>query len=453
MNSLKEKDSDKRLFYGLLTSLGVSFVFPEYIAPLFIFLLYIPFLKTFKKSGRNAKIGQLGKAFMTYFCFMILSSIWSGTHLLSALMGLLWMGCFLAFIEVGNIVNTKDKLKDAITALNISSGIIGLIGVLEFLTYNLSRHTDWFNFRIANPLYYEFDNKIYSLFSFEIINSVFPSRAASTFSNPLILATYLIITVPFCAFGSVYFKHSRHRKISRACFIFSMAGLICTESRGACIAIALSIATLLISNKKMFKKLLPFIFAIAISVPIILVVRYNNSPSGDFLSSTNQRFGIWKACIDVIKKHWLIGLGAGTENLHQILVEVLHKDRAHAHNLFLQIIVEGGLVGGLFGATIIGIIVKNTIMIFKLKDGAYRPYAVLYTSSLVGFITISLFEYTLQSPKEMMVFFVLLGFIEATYRMAQGTNQLAEFEKESYKELDKTDYITDKEEKKQSKLR
>lgn len=448
MDKIKEKSADKRLFGMLLATLGVSFVFPEYIAPIFVFFLYIPFLIHFKKTGRNALMGQLGKVFMAYFCYMIISAIWSGTHILSALMGLLWMGCFLGFLEVGNIVNTKEKLKDAITAINVSSGIIGLIGVLQFVTYNLCRHTDWFSFRVSNPLYYELDNTIYKMFSFDIINSVFPSRAASTFSNPLILATFLVITIPFCAFGSVYFKKSKHRKISRACFIFAICGLICTESRGACIAIALSIATLLVSNKKMFKKLLPFILAIAISVPIILVVRYNNSPSGDFLSSTNQRFGIWKVCANVIKEHWFVGLGAGTENLHQILLEALQKDRAHAHNLFLQVLVEGGIVGGAIVATIIAIIIRNIFTIFKCKDGAYRPYAVLYTASLIGFITISLFEYTLQSPKEMMAFFILLGFIEATLRMAQNNNQLIEADKEDYHDLSKEDYITDKEEKK-----
>lgn len=446
MSELVCGKTDKKLFLGLLVMLGASCVFPEYIAPLFVFGLYIAFLSHFKKTNRNAKIGNLGKAFMVYMCFMIISAIWSNTHLLSALIGLLWMGCFLSYIEVANIVNTKDKLKDAITALNISSGIIGFIGILEFLTYNISRHAH-INFIVPNPLYYKFNDYVFSLFSFDIVNNVYPSRANSTFDNPLILATFLIVTIPFCAFGSIFFKHSKNRKISRVCFICSLGGLICTESRGAYIAIGLSIITMLISNKKIFKKLIPFVFALAIAIPITLVIRNINSPIGDLLGSRNQRMSIWIECINIFKSHPIVGLGAGTENIHQILIEKLNVDRSHAHNLFLQVLVESGIIGTLMVATIVGIIIKNVISLFKLKNGLYRPYAILYTASMVGFIMISLFEHTLQSPKEMMVFFILLGFIEATRRMANNQIQLADDEQISYQEISDDDYITDKEEK------
>lgn len=450
MEAIQHSKTDKKLFTYLLVMLSVSFIFPEYLAPFFVFGLYIFFLNHFKKTNRNAKIGDLGKVFMAYMGYMIISSIWSNTHILSGLMGLLWMGCFLAYIEVANIVNTKERLKDAITALNVSSGIIGLIGILEYVTYNLAKYIDWFNFTVANPLFYNVNNAIFDLFPFEIVNSPYASRASATFDNPLILATFLVITTPFCAFGSVFFKHAKNRKISRVCFVTSLCGLICTESRGACIAIALSIVTMLISHKKLFKKLIPFVFGLAIAVPLALVIRTKNTSSVDFLASTNRRIDIWTICINTFRKHWLVGLGAGTENLHQILLQELNKDRAHAHNLFLQIIVEGGIIGGILVAIIVAVIVKNVINLFVAKDGKYRPYAILYTSSIIGFITISLFEHTLQSPKEIMVFFILLGFIEATNRMASDTIQLLDVDRLSYHDMEYEDYISDKEEEKEA---
>ena len=51
--------NDSRLFRWLLAIIGVSFILPEYIAPLFVFFFYIPFLKHFKKTGRNAKIVKI----------------------------------------------------------------------------------------------------------------------------------------------------------------------------------------------------------------------------------------------------------------------------------------------------------------------------------------------------------------------------------------------------------
>ena len=438
------EQSDKKLFRALLVIYGTSFLLPEYIAPLFVFIFYIPFLIHFKKTGRNAKLGQLGKAFMVYMLYMVISSIWSKTHLLSGLIGLLWMGCFLTYIQAANIINTKEKLKNAISAISIASGAIGIIAILEFVTYNLTKYTEGFNFIIANPLYFELNDKIFGLFPFEIVNYPYPSRAAATFDNPLILATFLIITTPFCAFSSVYFKHSQNRKIGRFCFIASLVGLLCTESRGAYIAIALSIATLLCSNKKIFKKFVPFIFILAIGIPLTIALRYKDSGTGDeFLASNNNRFAIWQTCADLFKENWLLGLGAGTENIHQEIIARLDINRTHAHNLFLEIATEGGIVGTIMAVTIIVIFAKGLIRLYSLKDNAYRPYAVLYTSSLIGFITMSLYEHTLQSPKEMMIFFILLGFTEATLRMAENRIQLAQDEKNSFEDFNENDYITD----------
>lgn len=444
---------DKKIFTWLLTIIGVSFILPEYIAPLFVFFFYIPFLRHFKKTGRNAKIGNLGKAFMAYMCYMIMSGIWSGTHLFSSLIGLLWMGCFLFYIESANIINTKDKLKNAIFALNISSGVIGIIATLEFATYNLTKYVDGFNFTISNPLYYQLNDWVFSLFPFEIINSQYPSRAAATFDNPLILATFLIITTPFCAFSSVYFKHSKHRKLSRVCFAFSLLGILCTESRGAYIAIALSIVTLLISSRKIFKKLLPFMFVLAIGIPLTISLRYKNNSSGnEFLASNNNRLAIWRVCADLFTEHPIIGMGAGTENIHQEIIQRIGINRSHAHNLFLEIATEGGIIGVVLVIAIIIVFAKNLFKLFYLKNNAYRPYAVLYTSSIIGFITMSLYEHTLQSPKEMMVFFLFLGFAEATLRMAEGTIQLSSDEVNMFEDFSAQDYITDEEEQQEKEL-
>ena len=446
MHSSGTWQTDRKLFGLLLVTLSVSFVFPEYIAPLFVFFLYVYFIIHFKKTGRRAILGNLGKAFFAYMCYMVVSGIWSQTHILSSLIGLLWMGCFLGYIMVANTVNTNEKLKNAITAVNISSGLTGLIGIAEFVTYNLSHHTKWFNFIIANPLYYQLNDRIFGLLPFEVVNNVYPSRATATFDNPLILATFLVMTTPFCAFGTVYFKHSINRTISTICLILTLGGIFCTESRGAYIAVALTIITLLISNKRIFKKLFPFIILLAIGLPLVLVIRFKNSPAGDLLTSNNSRMRIWKCSLKVFLEHPIIGLGAGTENLHQLIIERLGTDRAHAHNLFLQIAVEGGIIGIAFVIVIISIIVKNLYSLFYLKGNKYRPYAIVYTSAFVGFISMSLFEHTLQTPKEMMIFFFLLGFIEATLRMATNTMQLASEEKLTYHELQAEDF--EKEEKK-----
>lgn len=436
MIPLLKSHIDQKLYGGLVITLGASMIFPEYITPFFVFALYIYFMKIFKSTGRNAKMGTLGKLFFIDMIYMLISAIWSNTHFYSVLISLLWMGCFLSYLLAANIINTQDKLKTAITAVNISAGIIGFIAVVEILTYNLTKYVDWFNFYFPNPLYYYINDKIFDLLPIEVINYKFSSRASATFDNPLILATYLSITTPFCAFGSVYFKHSKNRKISRACFIFALGGLICTSSRSSYIAIAIAIIVMLISNKRIFKKLFPFVILLAVAIPIGLGLRYKNTSVTEFFDSNNMRIEIWKNCIDMFTHNPVLGLGAGTDNIHTLLRDTYGIiNRTHAHNLFLEMLVEGGIIGGALMTALIVIIIKNIIKIFKLKNNKYKHYGVLYTSSLLSFTVMSMSEFTLQTPKELMIFFFLLGFVEATLRMAEDKVQSAPDEIISYEEI------------------
>lgn len=438
-------NTDKKLYSMLLCILGGSMLFPEYIAPLFVFVLYIYFIIHFKKTGRNAKLGDMGKAVLLYLGYMLVSALWSKTHWASFLIAMLGLGCYLLYIMVANVINSKDKLKNAITAINISAGIIGLIATAEIVSLHIAKKTG-INFVMPNPLFYNINDIIFDYMPVEIINKPYKSRASATFDNPLILATYLVITTPFCAFGSVYFRHSRNRKISRACLVFAISGIVCTFSRGAYIAVGMSILIMLISNKRIFKKLFPFVLILAISIPLGLTLRYQHS-SGDFLASNSNRIDIWRYSFDMFLHHPIFGLGCGTDNIHTLLRDTYGIDRSHTHNLFLQMIVEGGIVGSAFAIIVVATIGKRLFGLYEHKEFRYRPFAVLYTASITGFIVISMFEYTLQSAKEMMIFFTLLGLIEATARMETDSLQLADDELFTYQEITEEDLEEDKEEK------
>ena len=437
--------TDKKLYGALIFILGASMLFPEYIAPLFVFGLYIYFIIHFKKTGRNAKLGDMGKAIFTYLTYMLISSVWSNTHRSSFLIAMLGLGCYLIYIMVANVVNTKDKLKFAITAINISAGVIGLIATLEIVSLHLAKKTG-VDFVIPNPLFYHINDRVFEYLPVEIINKPYRSRASATFDNPLILATYLVITTPFCAFGSVYFRHSRNRKISRACLVFAISGIVCTFSRGAYIAVGMSVLIMLISNKRIFRKLFPFVLILAIAIPLGLTLRYQHS-SGDFLASNNNRIDIWQYSFDMFIHHPIIGLGCGTDNIHTLLRDTYGIDRSHTHNLFLQMIVEGGIVGAIFAVSVVVIIGKRLFGLYAHKEFRYRPFAILYTASITGFIVISMFEFTLQSAKEMMIFFILLGMIEATARMETDSLQLADDERFTYQEITEQDLEEDEQEK------
>ena len=94
----------------------------------------------------------------------------------------------------------------------------------------------------------------------------------------------------------------------------------------------------------------------------------------------------------------------------------------------MEMFVEGGIIGGAFMITLIVLIIKNIIKLYKMKEERFRNYASLYAASFAAFATMSVSEFTLQSAKELMTFFFLAGFLEATVRIAEHKEQLAEDE-------------------------
>ena len=76
-----------------------------------------------------------------------------------------------------------------------------------------------------------------------------------------------------------------------------------------------------------------------------------------------QRFEYWKASIHVIKKHWLIGVGTGSNQraLDQAYVELnsklLPKNRCKSHNQFMSYFISYGILGFTFFLFLIGLIV------------------------------------------------------------------------------------------------
>jgi O-antigen ligase len=176
----------------------------------------------------------------------------------------------------------------------------------------------------------------------------------------------------------------------------------------------------------------------AVAIPVGLTLRYKNTSVSDFFNSDSMRIQIWKDCFEMFLKNPILGLGAGTDNIHTLLRDTYGIiNRTHAHNLFLEMLVEGGIIGGIFVISLLFILIKNLVKLFKLKDKKYKSYAFLYTASLLSFLVMSMSEFTLQSAKELMIFFILLGFVEATFRMATDSTQPAQDEiiiKEQLKE-------------------
>ena len=92
---------------ALITLLCAAFL-PEYIAPVFTLSTFLVFKRYFSQTKQKARIGTVGKVFLVYMCYMMISFLWSDTKIFSILVPLLWMGMFLGDIFLSNLIDRRD---------------------------------------------------------------------------------------------------------------------------------------------------------------------------------------------------------------------------------------------------------------------------------------------------------------------------------------------------------
>lgn len=401
-------DAASRNFIYLTAALAA--ILPEYIAPLLTLGGFVVFKRRFSLTNQKVKLGNVGKVFLLFMCYSLLSAFWSLTPIYSAAISLLWMGMLLGSFMVSNLAVEKKHLEMLVTFFSLGGGVVGGIGFLQYLLLLAGA-------KLPNPLWSFFDKIIYAVLPFDITETANvwgDSRASSTFDNPLICATYLIIILPIAVYGFIS-GEKKHRKICGISALLILGGIVGTSSRGAALAVLASLAVLLFMNSK---KALGIGVTIVVSAGVFVlgIVKRNEFLEYDLEKSTDTRLKIWGACFKEISERPLFGFGAGCESTAQKISEY-GINRPHAHSLYIEITAELGLAGLVFLLTVFGFIMYDIIKLIKL-GGKWGRLGIAFLAVIVGFSVISLTEFTLQTPKELQYFMLVLGLLEATKRIA-----------------------------------
>ncbi len=410
MKAVKSLVSDDIPMKFIYATVGMAAVLPEYIAPLMTLACFIVFKRHFSLTGQKVKMGEVGKVFLLFMCFSAISCIWSLTPIYSVAISLLWMGMLLGSFFISNMCNTRGRLETLVVCFSVGGGIVGAIGLLQYIL--LLAKID-----VPNPLWSIIDVLIYKILPFSITDTApvwSDSRAASTFDNPLICATYLIMALPVAGYGFTGGKRS-NRTICGISALLILGGIVATTSRGAAIAAVVSIIILLFINSRKLLSVLVTLFAAIGGFAVVLLNRHL-LVEGDMGSSSGSRIRMWKACWELIKNKPVLGYGAGCQGTSMGMAEY-GVNKPHAHNLYIELTTELGFVGIAFFLVVLGFIVYDIIKLIR-HGGIYGKMGVAALAVLAGVLVASLTEFTFQTPKELQYFMIFLGMLEAAKRLA-----------------------------------
>ena len=255
---------------------------------------------------------------------------------------------------------TSYKLQAAIA----SSGTLAAFGALIFLVlgrlWGDSTAADWWLNNIT-PLF----NGVTAAAAIGQYSSWFARvgandvlRAVGTFPDPHMLAFFLEATLPFTMAKSITYRVSsiKYMLFWAGAAVLQLAILLLTYSRGAYIGLAAGGTFALVafllhklknnSNTKYYILntvyfILPLAAVMALWLPSTpFAARLANL----FDTSTAGRLTLWQQSIETIKTHPVAGVGLG--NLpYEINPAADYRDPIYAHNLYLDIAAETGLIG------------------------------------------------------------------------------------------------------------
>jgi len=330
---------------------------------------------------------------IVFLIIYALAAITSLSMLTSLKIAMLIISFILFYFVIVNSITTKKQL-NVMMGLFVGVGlIVALYGIYQYLfagTFASSSFVDKEMFKDIS------------------------TRVSGTFDNPNVMGEYLLLVIPLAL---TYFFNQKtwFKKLIALGIVGIMAiSLALTYSRGcylglvACVGIFLLLINI---------KFILFLFAGVIAIPFVLPASIMNrltSIGNTNDSSTSYRISIWKGALDMIKDYWYRPIGQGTVAFNSIypLYSYSGVGAEHTHNLFLQLLIETGILGF---ASFVGIIFKfyqylcNGIKI--AKDKILSVNMIAFISGMSGFIVQSMFDNTWYNNRIVLIFwtFIALG--------------------------------------------
>ncbi|HXG91039.1 MAG TPA: O-antigen ligase family protein [Blastocatellia bacterium] len=224
-----------------------------------------------------------------------------------------------------------------------------------------------------------------------------------------------------------------------AAVIMSLAAIV-SLSRGGMISLASELAFITVlgrrgreGNKKSNSRLIPFspspllILTLAVAAGIIWIgpglivdrLAQTNRSDGQVETFYASRGWIWRETLSIIEANPISGVGLGAyETAFPIYsgddgMKAVGKSFAvdRAHNDYLQILSEGGIIAGAIVLWFILVFFRSVRQAMRSSDPLVRGFALGGSGGIVGMLVHSLFDFNLQLPSNALLFLLLASIV------------------------------------------
>ena len=302
------------------------------------------------------------------------------------------------FYVISYKITTKKNIKIVLNTFIFTSGLIGIITLIQVITIKLTGdNIDLFH------------------------------RVSSTLENPNNLGAYSIFSIFICIMLLINSKERVSKNIYGGLVILLLSNIIISQSRNALLALILGVLLISILYDKRY-----IIFSAILPIILFIIPQSRVRLLGIFdFSQNSSRIKIWKITEIMIKnKHELFGIGYENFGLNYPIYVNSNPDyfvreslqAVHPHNIFLKFQVELGIFGTI---AFIAFLIVSMFTLYKLinstDDKFSKSIFIGITISFLVFQFMNLIDSYYGSPKVIISMFIILG-IANSYKHIKKSN-------------------------------
>ncbi len=342
---------------------------------------------------------------VTFFLLLSVSSLSSVNSAVSLNFIYRFMSYVLLFFLVTNNLRTQEARRVVIFALFLSTSLVCIYGIYQYF-HGLEETRNIVAKFYSNEYPPEFMMRLGT------------DKAFSTFVFPPALAGFLLLVMPL-SISMSFVTRSLFKKIFYgfvSLLIFFC--LILTFSKGGWLSALLSMLVFIfiwltvIRGAGKYKVIIGVVLSILVFALLIVFNCLPQASFSGFIGSFDVRLGYWKSVPSMVKDYFLLGSGPGTfGTIYSKYRLLLGRETQMAHNNYLQVLVETGVVGLLAFLWIWIRFLKRGYKLIIIGEED-RILILGCFAGVIGFMIHSFVDFGFYVPGITMIVLVFLGLIE-----------------------------------------
>lgn len=394
-------------------------LFPEYIAPVLAVLSLLTAAVDARRCGRRLKIQPLGWVLAAFILYSGIGVLYSRTTIISLGTWLMWVVMYLLYVAMVNVLSDRHRFDAALFVMSVMAGIVGGIACVQYIANAL------LDFSLPWCVWQRLDDLVYRYFPMPLNLGPGAMRACSTFNNPNILGEYLAMVFPFVVYYAFVGAAPVRGSAAGYAWLLAAGGIAFSFSRGSYLALVTVAVVLCVTNVNKIMLILLSLSSVVVIIPESVLARLFSIKDTDTDASIGERLDIWKICIEAIGEKPVLGYGPGVQNSWDIIIAG-GINAPHAHNLVLQLLIEGGIVGlalmlFLGARTFFGR--RPGLARHSPRSQETRMLGILFAAFVLAFCVDSMVEYPFLTPKLVGTFVLVLAMADATRSVYMGETE------------------------------